>query len=69
MKKRKSILIEVLTIASIIGNILFMLWISYNGLKEHFKGTVYEKLSYFGLMILLIINSFLILRKNQRVSN
>jgi hypothetical protein len=69
MKKRKSILIEVLTIASLVGNILFMLWISYNGLKEHFKGTVYEKLSYFGLMILLIINSFLILRKNQRVSN
>ena len=69
MKKRKSILMEVLTIASLIGNILFMLWISYNGLKEHFKGTVYEKLSYFELMILLIINSFLILRKNQRVSN
>ena len=69
MEKRKSILIEVLTIASLIGNILFILWISYNGLKEHFRGTVNEKLSYFGLMILLIINSFLILRKNQRVSN
>jgi hypothetical protein len=65
MEKGKSILIELLTIAALIGNLLFMLWITYNGLHEHFRGTVYEKFSYIGLMGLLIINSLLILRKNK----
>jgi hypothetical protein len=69
MEKGKSILIELLTIAALIGNLLFMLWITYNGLHEHFRGTVYEKLSYIGLMGLLIINSLLILRKNKRENN
>jgi hypothetical protein len=63
MKKEASIFITLLTLAALAGNILFLLWISYNAIAEHFRGTVYEKLSYIGLMGLLIINSILILRK------
>jgi hypothetical protein len=63
MKKETPILIKLLTWAALAGNILFMLWISYNGIHEHFRGTVYEKLSYIGLMGLLAINSILVLRK------
>ncbi len=63
MKKESSIFITLLTLAALAGNIMFMLWISYNAIAEHFRGTVYEKLSYIGLMGLLIVNSILILRK------
>jgi hypothetical protein len=40
--------------------IIFVLWITYNGINEHFRGTIYQKLSYIGLMGLLSVNSFLI---------
>ena len=65
MEKERSTLIELLTWAALAGNILFMLWISYNGISEHFRGTIYQKISYIGLMGLLAINSFLILRKGH----
>ena len=63
MKRETSLIIEFLTWAAIAGNILFMLWISYNAISEHFRRTIYQKLSYFGLMGLLAINSILVLRK------
>jgi hypothetical protein len=63
MKKETSIIIELLTWAAIAGNILFMLWISFNAISEHFRGTIYQKISYVGLMGLLAINSFLVLRR------
>ncbi len=63
MKRETSIIIEFLTWAAIASNILFMLWISYNAISEHFRGTIYQKLSYIGLMGLLAINSILVLRK------
>ena len=66
MKKESSILIDLLIWAALAGNILFMLWISYNGIREHFNGTVYEKLSYIGLMGLLALNIILILRKRKK---
>jgi hypothetical protein len=65
MEQEKSTWTEILTWAALAGNILFMLWISYNGIHEHFRGTVYEKISYIGLMGLLAINCFLILRKRN----
>jgi hypothetical protein len=63
MKKGTSIIIELLTWATIAGNILFMLWISFNAISEHFRGTIYQKISYIGLMGLLAINSILVLRR------
>jgi|BarGraIncu00421A_1022006.scaffolds.fasta_scaffold57717_2 hypothetical protein len=63
MEKENSVLIKFLSWIALAGNILFMLWITYNGIAEHFKGTVYEKISYIGLMGLFVINIILILRK------
>jgi hypothetical protein len=65
MNKEKTTLIMLLSRAAVAGNILFILWMSYNGINEHFEGvkvTIYQKLSYIGLTGLLIVNSFLILR-------
>jgi hypothetical protein len=69
MKKDKSLIFDLLTWAALTGNFLFILWISYNAISEHFRGTIYQKLSYIGLMGLLIINSILILRKTFNKTN
>jgi len=64
----KNLFIILLTITAIAGNVLFILWMTYNGINEHFEGvhvTIYQQLSYIGLTGLLIVNSFLILRGNQ----
>jgi hypothetical protein len=65
MENERSTLIELLTWAAIAGNILFILWILYNGIQVHFQGTIYEKIFYIGLMGLLAINCFLIIRKGH----
>jgi len=51
--------------AAIAGNILFVLWITYNGIDEGFKATPYQLMSYFGLTILLVLNTVLLLRKDK----
>jgi hypothetical protein len=56
---------KLLRYAAIIGNIMFILWITYNGIEEGFKGTVYQKLSYIGLVSLLILNIGLLYRKKH----
>lgn len=56
--------IALLRFAAISGNILFVLWVTLNGLKEGFHGTIYQKLSYIGLVGLLSVNSFLILNRS-----
>lgn len=48
--------------ATITGNIIFILWILYNGISEGFVGTLLEKLSYIGLMGLLGVNSAFLLK-------
>jgi len=50
---------------AIAGNVLFMLWVTYNGIDEGFSGTIYQKLSYAGLMLLLVLDTVLILRKGK----
>jgi hypothetical protein len=52
--------IMLLRYATIGGNILFMSWIIFNGIKEGFHGTLPEKASYVGLMGLLAINTLLL---------
>ena len=47
----------------IFGNILFILWILYNGINEGFRATIYQKISYFGLITLLVLNSILVYDK------
>jgi hypothetical protein len=50
---------------AISGNVLFILWVTYNGIDEGFSGTIVQKMSYVGLMLLLALNTVLILRKEN----
>jgi hypothetical protein len=56
-------LIQLLKYVVITGNIIFILWILYNGFSEGFKGTLVHIFSYAGLIGLLTINSILLLFK------
>ncbi len=53
-------LIVLLKVAAIIGNVIFIFWILYNGINEGFQGTVPEKISYTVLILLLAVNTFLL---------
>ena len=48
----------------ICGDFAFILWIFFNAIDEGFKGTVYQKISYVSLLILLVLNITLIYRKS-----
>jgi hypothetical protein len=61
MKNQKEIYLLLCRLA-LLGNILFILWPTYHGLKERFSGTLVEKVSYIALIILLGLNIMLILR-------
>ena len=65
MEKEKSTFIELLSWAAVAGNILFVLWILYNGINKSFQGTTIEKISYIALMGLLAVNAFLLIRKTK----
>ena len=49
----------------IAGNVLFILWVTYNGIDEGFSGTLVQRVSYVGLMLLLTLDTVLILRKGE----
>ncbi len=55
-----------LRFAAISGNVLFILWVTYNGINEGFRGTVPQKISYAGLMCLLLLNCYLIVAKSKQ---
>jgi len=57
--------IGLLSAGAVIMNILFVMWILYNGINEDFQGTPIEKGSYLALMLLLATNTFLLLRKSK----
>jgi hypothetical protein len=50
-------------LAAIMGNGLFILWITYNGINEGFAGTLPEKVSYICLLVLLGLNTVLLARR------
>lgn len=66
MEKEKSPLVELLFWAAVAGNILFILWILYNGINEGFQGTLIQKVVYITLMGLLATNAFLLLRGRRQ---
>ncbi len=68
MKNEKSSFTGILSLAAIVGNILFVLWILYNGINEDFQGTTIEKVSYISLMGLMAVNAFLLIR-NRRLQS
>jgi hypothetical protein len=54
-----------LKVLAVSGNLLFILWILYNGINESFAGTLPEKISYIVLIGLLAVNSFLLFSKEK----
>jgi hypothetical protein len=56
---------KIITMLAAAGNIMFILWILYNGINENFQAKLLEKISYIGLMGLLAVNSFLLLSKKE----
>ena len=69
MKNTKTKLQDVIRKIVIIANLVFVLWILYNGINEGFKASLVEKFSYLALILLLVMNTFLLLRskKNNEV--
>ncbi len=65
MQTENSSFIKFVSYMTVFGNLIFVLWILFNGIKENFEGTLIEKVSYAGLMGLLISSSILILRKSK----
>jgi len=63
MKDNWGSFIKLLSFLAISGNIIFVLWILFNGINENFEGTAIEKISYISLMLLLCLNSILLIRK------
>ena len=66
MEKKKSPFVELLAFAAIAGNILFVLWILYNGMDENFQGTTIEKIASSTLVVLLAVNTLLLIRKIKK---
>jgi type IV secretory pathway TrbL component len=51
-----------LRLVAIAWNILFVFWSLRNGINEGFHGTLLEVVSYLGVMVLLLLNSFLLFK-------
>jgi hypothetical protein len=67
MEKITDTLTDFLSWIAIAVNILFVLWILYNGINEGFEGTLPEKISYISLMGLLTLNAVLLLRCKRKL--
>lgn len=50
---------------AVTSNLLFVLWILYNGVNEDFQAKPVEVVSYVALMILLLLNAFLLSRSRD----
>jgi hypothetical protein len=65
----KNLFFKLFRAAAIMGNVVFILWITYNGIDEGFKGTPVQVISYIGLVTLLLLNTvLLLLRRGRRES-
>ncbi len=50
---------------AIAGDILFIFWITYNGIDEGFAGTLPEKVSSICLVALLLVNAWFLWRRTD----
>lgn len=58
-------IVTLLTLAAVVGNVLFILWMLFNAIDEGFKATVVEKFSCIGLICLLAMNSMLLVTRRS----
>lgn len=45
---------------AVAGNVVYLLWILYNGIDEGFRARPVEFVAMFGLMLLLVLNAVLL---------
>ncbi len=59
---KASPIVSTLKALAVAGNVLFILWMAYNGIDEagHVTPTPYQVMSYIGLTALLVLNSVLL---------
>ena len=55
-------MVKELAYLAIAGNVVFILWVTANGIDEGFQGTGPQIASYIGLVGPLLLNSLLLLR-------
>ena len=65
MEKQRHLFTDLFSWLVIAANVLFVLWILYNGISEGFRGTRVEQFSYLALMGLLAANAILLIRKRK----
>ena len=58
-----NIFVKNLKYLAIAGNVLFILWLAYNGIDEGFKASNYQFISYITLIALLLLNIYFLSRK------
>ena len=63
-QNRDNPVMRIIIWAAVAGNIIFVLWILFNGINEGFQGTTIEKISCISLMGLLTVNAFLLIRNH-----
>ena len=51
---------------AIVGNAVFILWITFNAIDESFSASLVQLMSYIGLMVLLVTNIILLARYSHR---
>jgi hypothetical protein len=56
----KNLIFKLLRYAAILGNIIIILWITYNGIDEGFQGTRMQIVSYVSMVLLLSLNTVLL---------
>ena len=62
----KNALENLLRPVAILGDVLFMLWVLYNGMDEGASGaTPVQKVSYITFILLLLLNAYLLSRRGK----
>jgi DMSO/TMAO reductase YedYZ heme-binding membrane subunit len=51
---------------AIVGNLVFLLWVLYNGINEGFRATPVQFASYFGVMALFVVNAAILALDGRR---
>ncbi len=63
--KNTSKLYALLKYAAISGNLMYILWILYNGINEGFNAPPAMFVSYIGILLLLMLNIILLYKKRD----
>lgn len=56
---------KILLMIALPGNAIYLIWVIFNGINDGFDATPFQKMSYFGLLTLLVINLVLLSSKDK----